>query len=80
MEWSKRRDAGKLPEEKEHLLMEIRRAHEQWVNASEHLNWVGMTEEIDYAVFAMAAAEKRYDMLLKQAKKLDWQGHAFYAV
>ncbi|WP_438434032.1 DUF2508 family protein [Gorillibacterium sp. sgz500922] len=74
-----RRDPGRLPEEQEYLLREIRRAHEQWVTASEHLNWVGISEEIDYAVFAMAAAEKKYDILLKQAKKLDWQEYSFYA-
>lgn len=77
--WKRDKEAGRLPEEKERLLAEIRHAHEQWVIASEHLNWVGVSEEIDYAVFAMAAAEKKYDMLLRQAKKLDWQNHAFYA-
>ncbi|WP_058300978.1 DUF2508 family protein [Gorillibacterium timonense] len=76
--WKKGEEAGQLPEDKKLLLAEIRRAHEQWVIASEHLNWVGVTEEIDYAVFAMAAAEKKYDMLLRQAKKLDWRDHTFY--
>jgi hypothetical protein len=82
MRWSYRdkgKDTATLPEEQECLLREIRRAHEQWVTASEHLNWVGFSEEIDYAVFAMAAAEKKYDMLLKRAKKMDWQDYAFYA-
>ncbi|MEO3946112.1 DUF2508 family protein [Gorillibacterium sp. CAU 1737] len=80
--WGRRSEAiaaNQLSAEKRILLEDIRRAHEQWVIASERLNWVGVAEEIDYAVFAMAAAEKKYDMLLRQAKKLDWQDHAFYA-
>ncbi|WP_068777806.1 YaaL family protein [Paenibacillus sp. FJAT-26967] len=57
-------------EDKQDLLKEIRKAHLQWVSAQHHFEYALEQDEIDYAIFAMEAAEKRYEMLLRQAKTL----------
>jgi hypothetical protein len=62
-----------VSEDKHVLLDEIRQAYIQWAAARERLNWVMGQEETDYAIFALAAAEKKYGMLLRQAKRLDWE-------
>ena len=68
-----------LTAEHEELFREIRQAHQHWLDAQNHLDWIdGCAEEIDYAIFAMAAAEKKYDVLLKRAKHLDWTRVSFY--
>lgn len=65
--------------EHEELFHEIRQAHKHWLDAQNHLDWIdGCSEEIDYAIFAMAAAEKKYDVLLKRAKQLNWNHVSFY--
>ncbi|MFE5322585.1 DUF2508 family protein [Paenibacillus sp. NPDC056579] len=53
------------------LLMEIEKAHSEWVNAQQRLDYVIEKEQIDYAVYAMEAAEKRFEMLIKQAKTMN---------
>ncbi|MCZ8522969.1 MULTISPECIES: DUF2508 family protein [Paenibacillus] len=50
------------------LVREIQRAHKEWVTAQIRFEYVMEKEQIDYAVFALEAAEKRFEMLLKQAK------------
>jgi hypothetical protein len=50
------------------LLAQVRQAQLEWVCAHERLNYAMENDQIDYAVYAMEAAEKRYTMLLKQAK------------
>ncbi|MCR8636143.1 MULTISPECIES: YaaL family protein [Paenibacillus] len=52
------------------LMQEIERAHMEWVTAQKRLDFVLEKEQIDYAVFALEAAEKRFEMLIKQAKNL----------
>jgi hypothetical protein len=39
----------------------------------------GVEDEVDFAIYALAAAEKKYDMLLKQAKQLGWDNTPFWA-
>ena len=46
-------------------------AHLEWTIARERLNWVSGMEETDYAIYALAAAEKKYGILLARAK-LEW--------
>ncbi|QJC50363.1 YaaL family protein [Paenibacillus albicereus] len=60
------------------LLEEIKEAHRDWVNAQYHFEQASGHDQIDYAVFAIEAAQKRYEMLLRQAKRIgavspDWQ-------
>jgi hypothetical protein len=78
MNWIKRKRESEVQNEKKRqleedrqlLLREIREAHLNWSLAHHHLNEVVEKDEIDYAIFALEAAEKRYSMLLKQAKRL----------
>jgi hypothetical protein len=49
---------------------EIRSAHRDWLNAHQHFEYAIGKDQIDYAIFAIEAAEKRYEMLLRNAKSL----------
>ncbi|WP_079911076.1 DUF2508 family protein [Paenibacillus sp. 32352] len=60
-----------LKNERLQLLLEIGVAHNEWVAAQERLNYVLDVDQIDYAVYAMEAAEKRFEMLIKQAKHMN---------
>jgi hypothetical protein len=51
------------------LAGELRTAREEWIVATEQLNYVLDHDQIDYAIYALEAKEKRYEMLLRQAKK-----------
>lgn len=53
------------------LLQEIRQAHMEWVTAQRRFDYVLEKEQIDYAVYALEAAEKRFEMLIKQAKNMN---------
>ncbi|UKS25627.1 YaaL family protein [Paenibacillus sp. HWE-109] len=59
-----------LLKDKQLLIQEIRTAHQTWVAAQAHFEFALDKDQIDYAIFAMEAAEKRFEMLIKQAKKL----------
>ncbi|WP_181592830.1 DUF2508 family protein [Paenibacillus sp. YN15] len=52
---------------------EIRKAHLEWTTAHQRLEWVVEKDQIDYAIYALEAAEKRYIMLLRQAKLMQWE-------
>jgi len=52
------------------LIAEIKRAHSEWQAANLKLDWVVEKDQIDYAIYSLEAAEKRYEMLLRQAKQL----------
>lgn len=54
------------------MLIEIRKAHSDWKAAYMKLNWVVEKDQIDYAIYALEAAEKRYEMLVRQAKQWGW--------
>ncbi|MDF2926038.1 MAG: hypothetical protein K0R57_4952 [Paenibacillaceae bacterium] len=51
---------------------ELQKAHTEWQAAHQRLDWAMEKDQIDYAIYALEAAEKRYVMLLRQAKKLEW--------
>jgi hypothetical protein len=57
-------------QEKIRLLYEIKQAQQDWKVAQEQMNYVKETEQIDYAISMLETAEKRYAMLLRQAKKI----------
>jgi hypothetical protein len=57
-------------QEKIRVLQEIRAAQRDWKVAQEQMNYVKEMEQIDYAISMLETAEKRYAMLLRQAKKL----------
>ncbi|TBL72613.1 DUF2508 family protein [Paenibacillus thalictri] len=52
------------------LIQEIRSAQIEWVTAQKRFDYVCEREQIDYAIYALEAAEKRYEMLLRLAKRL----------
>jgi len=56
------------------LLEELQVAHREWVCAQHRLDYVLGDDEIDYAIFALETAEKRYGMLLKRAKAMKVTG------
>ena len=60
-----------LLEDKLMLLEELRAAQMEWMHAQKRLDYVLGKDQIDYAIFALEAAEKKYDMLLKRAKTLN---------
>lgn len=59
-----------LLNEKKQLIAEVNKAKQEWLIAQQKLNYVLEEDQIDYAIYALEAAEKRYEMLLRQAKKL----------
>jgi hypothetical protein len=73
MKWLKKllNQDEKKPEVNEDVLLihEIAAAKEEWTIAQKKLDYVVDFDQIDYAIFMLEAAEKRYQMLLKQAKE-----------
>lgn len=59
----------------ERLRKEIAEAHREWENANRYFNYAEGKDQIDYAIYNIISAEKRYEMLLREAKKLNgtWQ-------
>lgn len=55
--------------EPEQLLKDIDRARKEWHIARQKFDAVSDPDQVDYAIYAMEAAEKRYVMLIRQAKK-----------
>ncbi|MFD2673406.1 YaaL family protein [Marinicrinis sediminis] len=51
------------------LIDEIERARKEWSVAYKRLDTAVGAEQVDYAIYTLEAAEKRYEMLLKQAKE-----------
>lgn len=52
------------------LLEELKTAKQEWENAQRFFEYATADEDqIDYAIFAIAAAEKRYEMLIRKAKR-----------
>ncbi|MCD1259960.1 DUF2508 family protein [Paenibacillus athensensis] len=59
-----------LAQDKQQLIGEIKKSHQEWIAAQAHFEFALDKDQIDYAIYALEAAEKRYEMLLKQAKQL----------
>ncbi|GGG86694.1 DUF2508 family protein [Paenibacillus radicis (ex Gao et al. 2016)] len=63
----------------EHLRSEIAEAHQEWVNANRFFDVAEGQDQIDYAIYSIITAEKRYEMLLRVAKRTcrvwpEWKG------
>lgn len=71
MFWRKRKMEDPLLKDKQELLVEIRVAQTEWQHALQRLDYASDQDQIDYAIFALEAAEKRYEMLLKCAKRMN---------
>ncbi|QGQ99223.1 DUF2508 family protein [Paenibacillus psychroresistens] len=59
------------------LVEEIAIARIEWSAAQERLDWAIGKDHIDYSIFALEAAEKRYEMLLRIAKQKHWDNTPF---
>ena len=68
--WKRTRVEDPQLKDKQELLKEIHNAQSAWQHALQRLDYAVSHDEIDYAIFALEAAEKRYEMLLKTAKRL----------
>lgn len=60
---------NEMVSEKYALFLEIRKAHADWQLAQQRLDYALDQEEIDYAIYLLEAAETRYEMLIKAAKR-----------
>jgi hypothetical protein len=54
------------------LIEEISKARQEWSEAQARLDWAIGKDHIDYSIYALETAEKRYEMLLRIAKQKDW--------
>jgi hypothetical protein len=59
------------------LRKEIWKAHRDWETAKNRFEWAFGQDEVEYSVFALAAAENRLEMLLRHAKRLTWDNRPF---
>ncbi|MBO9610410.1 MAG: DUF2508 family protein [Paenibacillaceae bacterium] len=75
-----RRDGGDTTQSKRVLYEQIHAAHADWEVAFQRLDWAVQQDEIDYAIFALEAAEKRFEMLLRQAKQYTWESWEHHAM
>lgn len=50
------------------ILRAVNQAHAEWINAQNYFNSVSEPELVDYAIYNMEAARKKYMYMLKQAK------------
>ncbi|MFC4778993.1 DUF2508 domain-containing protein [Paenibacillus sp. GCM10023252] len=55
----------------ERLRKEIVEAHREWVNACSFFEVACGHDEVEYAIYNLISAEKRYGMLLNLAKRPD---------
>lgn len=51
------------------LITDLRQAQTEWKNACLQFDYAKEEEEIDYAISMMEAAERKYTMLLRRAKR-----------
>ncbi|WP_346010346.1 DUF2508 family protein [Paenibacillus sp. SYP-B3998] len=63
-------DKELIKKDKQMLVAEIRIAHQSWLAAQAHFEFAVEKGQVDYAIYALEAAEKRFEMLIKQAKEL----------
>ncbi|MEF2248700.1 MULTISPECIES: DUF2508 family protein [unclassified Paenibacillus] len=60
-------------DERDELQADIERALKEWDAANRMFNYAHGQEQIDYAIYALIACEKKYSMLLKKAKQLNME-------
>ncbi|OUM97592.1 MAG: hypothetical protein BAA02_03345 [Paenibacillaceae bacterium ZCTH02-B3] len=63
-------ESGETAAERRRLLDEIRRAHLEWTLAQWRFHDAIGYDQVDYAIYSLEAAEKKYGMLLRKAKIL----------
>ncbi|MFD0713159.1 DUF2508 family protein [Paenibacillus sp. GCM10027626] len=63
--------------ERRSLQNELRDAKREWENALRHFDCALGEDHVDYAIYTIKAAEKRYEMLLRKAKASNKQWPAW---
>lgn len=61
-------DEGPLPPEIERYYSLVEQAKQEWQDAKRRFNEVSDPDLVDYAIYALEAAERRYVYLLKKAR------------
>jgi hypothetical protein len=61
----------KALQEKERMVQAIRKAHREWQDAKWQLDYVDHPDQIDCAIYHFEATQKRYEMLIRQAKTVN---------
>jgi len=56
--------------ERRQLLEDVRLAHLEWMLAQSRFHDALGYDQVDYAIYSLEAAEKKYGMLLRKAKSL----------
>jgi hypothetical protein len=62
--------ASDIQQNKQNLLEEIKHAQLDWLYAQSQYDEAVDFEQIEYAVYYLMATEKKYGLLINQAKKL----------
>jgi len=57
-------------QEKAELMEDVRLARQEWEAAERRFHEALGEDQVDYAIYALEAAEKKLDMLLRRAKQL----------
>jgi len=63
-------ESGETAAERRRLLEEVRRAQLEWTLAQWRFHDAIGYDQVDYAIYSLEAAEKKYGMLLRKAKTL----------
>ncbi len=67
--FTRKKEQAEKAMEEEQLLLDLEKAKEEWDAARIRLDQVVEKEEIDYAIYAYEAAQKRYELLLRHVRK-----------
>lgn len=65
-------------QERNRLIQDIRQAHLAWQEAKQQLNLVDGHDQVDCAIYLYEAAQKKYEMLLRQAKSTKLHAVDYY--
>ena len=57
-------------QEKAELMEDVRLARQEWEAAERRFQEALGEDQVDYAIYALEAAEKKLDMLLRRAKQI----------
>jgi hypothetical protein len=68
---NKQHSAEGTETEAQQLIVEIEKAKKDWIQSQIIFDWADESEFVDYAIYAMEAAERRYMYLLNKAKRMN---------
>lgn len=65
-----KRESRQLEEEQSQVYADVEKARQEWERAMKQFEYALGKDEIDYAIYVLEAAERKYQIHLKQAKRL----------